>query len=309
MKRSLVVFVALGLMAGLVGCGGKSGSYQIAFSSLTDGIYVMDADGTNLRQLTEGAYPDGYGGDYSPAWSPDGEKIAFERWDAGSGYLHVMDADGSNLRQVMFGLENWGGNPSWSPDGEQIAFYKVDRKSDEDEYGEPLIFVIDADGTDLRKLTNHVLPPYTDGFVQHPSWSPDGKQITYVVRRSFPNGDYIDNASGIFVMDADGTDSRQVTATNTFYAEPSWSPDGKQIVFTDRDRLSNDAGCHIYVMNPDGSNVIQLTNGISPSWSPDGKQIAFVSDRDGDPEIFLMDSDGSNVISTNQRGGQPAFKP
>ena len=66
-------------------------------------------------------------------------------------------------------------------------------------------------------------------------------------------------------MDADGTDSRQVTATNTLYAEPSWSPDGKQIVSTDCDRLSNDVGCHIYVMNPDGSNVIQLTNGGAPS--------------------------------------------
>ena len=293
-KRSLVFFIALALMIVPVSCDGKSEPDQIAFSN--DGsIYVMNADGSNLRQLTTGGLDDG-----NPSWSPDGEKIAFERYVDGSPfpYLHVMDADGSNLRQVMFGPENWSQEPAWSPNGEQIAFHKYTTKEIRNN---PVseIFVIDADGTDLRQLTNTQLP--FDGTNSSPTWSPGGEQVAYGSSKWFED-------DAIVILDADGTDTRQVVAHKGIYPSPNWSPDGKKIAFIDY----RDGKFGIYVMNADGSDITQLTFNdwdLAPSWSPDSKQIAFMSDRDGDMKIYVMNADGSNVISTNQIGGGPAFKP
>ena len=292
MKRSLVVFVALALMIVLVSCGGKSEPDQIAFNK-NGSIYVMNADGSNLRQITTG------GGDENPSWSPDGEKIAFERRIGGAPYLHVMDADGSNLRQVTFGPENWSEEPAWSPNGKQIAFHSYTTKEIKNN---PVseIFVIDADGTDLRQLTNTQLP--FDGINSSPTWSPDGEQVAYGASKWLED-------DAIVILDADGTDSRQVVAQKAILPSPNWSPDGKKIAFHDY----GDAGFEIYVMNADGSDITQLTfnddKDVSPSWSPDSKKITFVSDRDGNMRIYVMNADGSNVISTNQIGFRPAFKP
>ncbi len=296
MKRSLVVFVALALVIMLVSCGGKSEPDQIAFSN-DDSIYVMNADGTNLRQLTDGtASAEANKEDYESAWSPDGEKIAFKRsvMPTYAGLLHVMDADGTNLRQVIF--EDYVNSPSWSPNGEQITFGGWNSTD---------IFVVDADGSDLRQLTD--LDSFDDClcYATNPSWSPDGEQIAYL---AYATRNRWDADPGIFVMDADGTDSRQIAVLNRAFAKPVWSPDGKKIAFSD----ASNGNLEIFVMNADGSDVTQLTfntGSQSPAWSPDGKRIAFNRYRDGRPEIFVMDADGSNVISTNQRGIQPAFKP
>ena len=113
----------------------------------------------------------------------------------------------------------------------------------------------------------------------------------------------------IFVMNADGTEERQVTNNDSSSEEgfPSWSPDGKQIAFT----RYQDGDYEIFVMNADGTEERQLTSKGSekgfPSWSPDGKQIAFSSDRYGEDEIFVMNADGTNTYSTGQEGIHPDF--
>ena len=124
-------------------------------SSPNDAIYVMDADGTNLRQLTEGADLMGMAGTIILRGHPT-EKRLLSKGDADSPYLHVMDADGSNLRTGNVWSRELG-RPIWSPDGEQIAFYKIDI-TDEDEYGEVLIFVIDADDG-FTKVNKSCLTP------------------------------------------------------------------------------------------------------------------------------------------------------
>ena len=144
--------------------GGRSG---IAFVSDQDGdgeIYVMDADGSNETNLTDAPTV----GDKSPAWSPDGKRIVFNRDD-----LMIMNADGSGLTPLTDYSPNLAGSsPAWSPDGSKIAFGAVHFPEDGG-VSDLEIFVIDADGTNLTKLTDN-----TDDD-RAPVWSPDGSKIAY----------------------------------------------------------------------------------------------------------------------------------
>ena len=129
-------------------------------------------------------------------------------------------------------------------------------------------------------------------------------QIAFVSHR--------DGNPEIYVMDADGGNPRNLTNNRDKDYSPSWSPDGKRIVFMSnrdghlRDDIPGISTYEIYVMDADGGNPQNLTNDPrddrNPSWSPDGKRIAFASDRDGfknddliiTDEIYVMDADGGN---------------
>ena len=163
------------------------------------------------------------------------------------------------------------------------------------------IYVMDADGKNQRRLTNN---PASD---HSPLWSFDGKRIAFVSDRDghvHPIRGW--PTSEIYVMDADGGNQQNVTNDPHDDRHPSWSPDGKHIIFeTDRD---NDRGhnIEIYVMDVDGTNQRKLTNNLTedryPAWSPDGERIAFSARREGHVvhnldityEIYVMDADGGN---------------
>ena len=250
---------------------------KIVFASNRDGVfgpqgqdlYVMDADGSNVRRLTHGAAAS------APCWSPDGKKIAFES------YLHapetvneiyVIDADGANMKRLTDTPSMWGSrSPSWSPDGKKIIF-----ASDRIRPGK--IFVMDADGKNPEVLVD--LTPGWNWF--RSSWSPDGKRIAFC-----NNGGPPDNYA-IWVMDADGSNKRKVIDLPGWDLDPVWSPDGKRIVFY------NNTNNKIYLIDADGGNK-QEFDGENPFWSPDGERIVFCSNRDGDYEIYVMDADGKNV--------------
>ena len=142
----LAIVVVLGLTPLMICVDAQA---QIAFVSQRDGnaeIYVMDADGGNLRNLTN--HP---GGDWSPSWSPDGKRIAFVSQRDGNAEIYVMDADGGNPQNLT---NNPGrdSSPSWSPDGKRIAFHS-DRDNDRDHNIE--IYVMDADGQNEQRLTEN----------------------------------------------------------------------------------------------------------------------------------------------------------
>lgn len=156
-------------------------------------------------------------------------------------------------------------------------------------HGTTNIYTMKPDGSDLRQLTTS---PYDYQAV----WSPDGTRIAFTSRR--------DENEEIYVMNADGSDQVNLTNHPAKDCEPGWSPDGTQLVFVS----TRDGNAEIYTMNADGGNIQRLTDYSqpasqeanmpsegTPNWSPDGTQIAFYSRRDGNHEIYVMNSDGSNV--------------
>jgi hypothetical protein len=258
---------------------------SIAFHSNRSGdfdIYVMNADGSGVIQLTNNTYPE-----FDPIWSPDGTRIAFGRFDGGDFEVIVINADGTGETQLTNNdvVHDFPG--AWSPDGTRIAF-----SSNGD--GDEEVFVMNADGSGVTRLTDN-------DFIDGPTaWSPDGTRIAFNSNR---DGDF-----EIYVMNTDGSGVTQLTndPATDFGDRAGWSPDGKRIVFSS----TRDGGdIDIFVMNADGTGVMQLTHNDfiaddDPVWSPDGNQIAFHSTRaGGDEDIFVMHADGTGVIQLTKDPG------
>ncbi len=219
-------------------------------------IHVFNADGSNLVRLTDttGA------ADSEPAWSPDNGRILFSRvyFTTNNQYdssLWLMNADGSDLHMVV--ADGFAGK--WSPDGTRIIYSS-------DKTGNQEIYTSNPDGTDEIQIT------YTDTDESYPSWSPDGTQIAFIISSGLWNSDASVLTFEIYVMNADGSDWRQLTDNDALDGNPRWSPDGSQLLFAS-DRA--DAGhFDIYVMNADGTNVRQVTHtpagttAINPIWVP-----------------------------------------
>jgi hypothetical protein len=271
-------------------------------------IFVMNTDGSNRQRLTFTSNED-----ITPAWSPDGKRIAYVSKRGDDRDIFVMPAPGADsiagqaTEQYEARAVNITQNPSndwtegWSPDSQRISF-----SSNRAGYWE--IFIIGADGAGLQQITD-------DGIGRlSPVWSPDGKTMAYSAKHE-GNWD-------VYTMPApapDGTVSqplqeRRLTSAEGNDLAPMYSPDGRRIAF----ESNRDGNSEIYVMNADGSNQRNLTNFASandhgPVWSPDGRQILFYSSRSGNWDIFLMTADGKNVVNLTNTPDvdeqEPSWRP
>jgi Tol biopolymer transport system component len=207
--------------------------------------------------------------------------------------LDVVNVDGGGRRRLARGPwsrddQGFYAAPDWSPDGRKFVFAKRVARS-----GAPCrpagrcndeIYVINADGTGLRRLTRNAVP---DG---HPVWSPDGRRIAFLRRRAGP-------AWNIYVMNADGSGQRKLTQTPRRQGEPAWSPDGEKIAFSAP--AGHLGAADVFVINADGSGVQNVTNTTTTSfdlaWSPDGEKIAYIEIQIPEPRsaLYVVNADGT----------------
>jgi Tol biopolymer transport system component len=164
-------------------------------------LYVMKADGTHQRRLLTSS-----GSDECPRWSPDGARLAYFSRRANNWDLYVVNADGAN-EQRLTNTPQWEALPVWSPDGTQIVFCTITPVT----VAKRSVAVMNADGTGMRTLVDG------PGMVnEDPVWSPDGSQIAF---QSDRDGNY-----EIYLMNADGTDQRNLSRNRANEYWPNWRP-------------------------------------------------------------------------------------
>ena len=290
MLRPALLAVALAALL-VAGCGGsgKRSSYPLLFVSVKDGDYAIfgaDADAKHSYRLTkQKGDPSTSAGLFfqlQPAWSPDGQKIAFSSGRDGTAHIYVMNADGTGTVRIT-GTKQGDEQPSWSADGKRLVFSR-----------EGALFEAPATGGPAHRVGHGT------GNAEDPAYSPDGRLIAYDYRK--PGF----SIREIYVMNADGTGIRQVTRLNHVSSLPAWSPDGKELAFQ-----SNSVGhFEIYTVALDGTHVRQLTTSptdvIQPAWAPDGRTIAYV--RDGG--IWTVGGGADTQLTSGKNDDSaPAWRP
>jgi Tol biopolymer transport system component len=288
---------------------------RLIFQSTRDGRtcdqqYVMNSDGSNVRRVSNGR------GKTTCGYFMNGDRRIFfassdavnkdcpPRPDASKGYVWRLDpfdiytarADGSRRRRLTrFGVYTAEG--VLSPDGRRIVFTSL-------KGGDLDIYVMNLDGSGLKQLTHEL------GYDGGPWWSPDGRQIVY--RANHPTTPdeikaYTDllaqrlvrpNKMDLWMMDADGTNQRQITHLGAASFGPSWTADGKKIIFSSNHHTDPRLGnFDLFLVNPDGTGLEQVTTASTfdgfPMFSRDGKKVVWASNRhDANPHetnIFIAD--------------------
>jgi Tol biopolymer transport system component len=276
-------------------------------SSFGRDISIIGADGRHRRQLTHFV-----GFDVSPAWSPDGSRIAFSSARSmPPGFqgdqrfyseVYVMRADGSHVKRITFtpGVNEL--QPAWSPDGRRIVVSRAAGTAPPPGSLYPTppsdLVIIDLATGRERKLTD---TPNT--WEQVPHWSPDEKRIAF-------DGDTLEPGNpDVYTIKVDGTGLQRLTTHPGFDEFARYAPDGKQLVF-DSDRAGGFAD--VFLMRTDGTHVRQLTNDHASylaGFSPDGRFIAFTRDINELGDVFRMRANGTQQVNLTRSPSVNEFDP
>ncbi len=285
MKRVVLGLIAAALIApGAAEAAFPGANGKIAFVRAGD-IWTMNPDGTAQVNLTSSAAEES-----NPAWSPDGNRIAFDRIvDTNSNrQLFVMFADGTGVTQITsnaFGYSR--DDPAWSPDGTQLAYSAGTAGA---------IAKVDADGS------NDTVLLYGDAPFAA-AWSPAGSRIAFT-DETFHTGNCV---ADVLTVDTDGSDLFNVTCANDyadFSIGPSWSPDATRIAYS-RDDLSTQP--LVTTIDPDGTDRATFpgVDGYAPAWSPDGSKIAHHTQT---ARIKTVNANGTGVLDLAD-GRFPDWQP
>jgi TolB protein len=291
-KQAIIVVtcvLGLALAAGLVVAASARATFPgrnglIAFNSevaAEEQIFVMNPDGSGLKQITHVTAGTQWGAE-EPSISPDGRTIVFVQWIGNTVEIRAMTTTGADSRHLATGQCE---DPSFSPDGKQVVFVL---------HGQ--IWVMNADGTQQRRLTAFTAAEINAMGILSPSYSPDGRTIVFATSL-WHDTHSPGNHCEILAMNADGSHLRRLAFTTEadYPGGTTWgvsfSPDGKTIVYgahTSKD------GFLVRLMNADGSNQRTLPRSygfIWPSFSPDGRQILCVN---GHHQVSVVNADGTH---------------
>ncbi len=298
LMKALITYLML-CLAGLGGCGllGGGGNSptipgKIVFSAKDAGgtyqIFTMNADGSNVRQLTDGEFFS-----ISPAWSPDGQRIAFasnRQAPVGFTTLRVMEADGDNLQPLVLhpqtGRPMFGNHPAWSPDGTKLAFdYCI---SCELGGGNEQVFLADLQAGTLDTLVQH---PANNRL---PAWSPGGERIAFISDRDYFNADTLRFRADIYSIRLDGTDLERITKTG-FARDPVWNPNGSSIGFR-----SSSSSLGLFQVDVQSGSIFEIIEDLKKNvqlfpmaWSSDGQKLLVITRELSKPldfSLYLIDT-------------------
>ncbi|MGH7635037.1 MAG: CehA/McbA family metallohydrolase, partial [Gemmatimonadaceae bacterium] len=256
--------------------------------SMRGSLWRQELGTTVATQLTSGG---GY--DYQPDVSPDGNWVAFDRYDGNSVELELLDVSTGAVRALT---SNRAVNvePRWSPDGARLAFVSTAYQGRWHVY---TMDVRDGHGSEPARLTvdrDSKLPRYYYSVYDHylsPTWSPDGKELVVVSNRN-----HIWGTGGFWRMSATAGDSMRLIhdEETTWKARPDWSPDGTRIVYSSY--LGTQYN-QLWLMRSDGGDPIELTYGMfdatNPRWSRDARHIAYISNEGGNTSLWVIDVPGA----------------
>ena len=246
-------------------------------------VYLVRPSGTGLKRLTRTPSYEG-----SLTWSPTGRRLAFV---GRRGDVFVVDL--LRRRSIRISRRKCGEGAdllTWSPRGDRFAFRSTPARRAAE------IVTADSSGSDIRPLTADC-----NVWERNPAWSPGGNEVAY------------DRGPGserhVYIAREDGSSARRITTDHSGGEDPTWSPDGEQLVFS---RRFGDYSTELFVIGRDGTGERQLTDtpgrNYGPAWSPADGRIAFASSRDGPAEIYVMNADGSGAVRLTDGGGtQPAW--
>jgi TolB protein len=251
---------------------------RIVFQSNRGGaedLFIIGADGTGETQLTR--TPEA---ETARGWTPGGKQIVFSVFANDTSRLFAIDPDGRNQREIG---SVPGRSPVLSPDGKRVVYMSGT-------WTAMRLMVSTLDGSNAKQITDG------SSIAWNSQWSPDGSRIAFTGRTD-PK-----SALAIFVMNADGSQRRQVTHLSPEEGQaqwPVWSPDARRLAVQASDNDPKVHACHIGIVDFSTGDTRKIAVHSqtyfdeTPSWFPDGKRIAFQSDRTGRMEVWVMNDDGS----------------